>query len=140
MEGGKMWLSDFLPQKAETRPTRPTTENHVGRHQSLMAVAPSDTSDTSDMKNGENIFSGENHQKEEGITQVSYKNPESVRHLPLENEIVRPAPVARLLCGDCRHWRPKPGFCWWVGLCGVFGGTVRWREGCSLPAAKGPIQ
>lgn len=74
-----MWLNDLLPPKAEIRPTRPTSKNTVGRPQSLMAVAPSDTSDT---KKTKNILSGEIHQKEEGIAQVSSKNPESVRHLP----------------------------------------------------------
>ncbi len=85
MEGGKMWLSDLLPQKAVIRPTRPTSENHVGRLKTLGAVAPSDTSDTSDTKKAKNLLSGEKHQKEEEITQVSYKNPESVRHSPSED-------------------------------------------------------
>lgn len=50
-----MWLSDLLPQKMEIRPTRPTKKKHVGRPQTLMSVAPSDTSDTKKVK--EKIFS-----------------------------------------------------------------------------------
>lgn len=75
-----MWLNDLLPPKAEIRPTRPTSKNNVGRPQSLMAVAPSDTSDTSDTKKEKETLFGDFPHKEKEIAQVSSEDPLSVRH------------------------------------------------------------
>lgn len=77
-----MWLTDLLPGTSEVCPTCPTCKNKVGQPQSLVAVTPSDLSDLSDLKKEMESLSGENPQKEEGITQVLYDNPPSVRLLP----------------------------------------------------------
>ena len=121
-----MWLSDLLPQKTEIRPTRPTSENFVGRPQSIMAVAPPDTSDTSDTKKAKNILSGEKHQKEEGIAQVSSEKPESVRHLPLEEATPEQIAHARRMLVAC----PLTGgklHCWHCSRCGDSQACRTWR-------------
>lgn len=75
-----MWLTDLLPGTSGVCPTCPTCKNKVGQDETLAAVALSDLSDLSDQEKAKNILSGENHQEEKGIAQISYKNPESVRH------------------------------------------------------------
>lgn len=80
-----MWLNDFLSAKEAIRPTRPTTEKHVGRPQSVAAVGPSDTSDTSDKKkciawlNTEKGGSASGMQSKKAT--ASFERGQSVRHL-----------------------------------------------------------
>lgn len=81
-----MLLTDLLPQSPEVRPTRPTSKNNVGRQQSLVSVAPSDTSDTSDTKKALETSPEENGPEQSTFAQALYKNPESVRHLPLADD------------------------------------------------------
>jgi hypothetical protein len=83
-----MWMTDLLPGASKVCPTCPTCKNKVGQPQSLVSVTPSDLSDLSDQKTKRNIFPEQNRQKEEEITQVLYKNPESVRLLPETQEPV----------------------------------------------------
>ena len=74
-------LLDLLPDHTtDTRPTRPTNENHVGRHEPLATLTPSDTSDTSDTKTGECIPPRERGVGLTLFTQVDPETPESVRH------------------------------------------------------------
>jgi hypothetical protein len=138
-----VWIDIFLPADTEgrsTRPTRPTSENDVGRLESLVAVAPSDTSDTSDKKKVSFIFhEGEGTAQEPAqgtISQLSYKNTESVRHFPDpagEIAYVASAPMGKprrcLLCG---HWTALPRRCWWVGVCAVDGHAIGYRSVCIL--------
>jgi hypothetical protein len=120
MEGGKMWLTDLLQAQPATRPTRPTSKNNVGRHESLVAVAPSDTSDTSDMKNCKESSPEENGGEQTTFAQVSYKNPGSVRHLPLEDEFT---PVTAALAHAQRMLvrcpiQKRDLHCWHCSSCG----------------------
>ena len=113
-----MWLTDLLQAQPATRPTRPTSKNNVGRHESLVAVAPSDTSDTSDMKNCKESSPEENGGEQTTFAQVSYKNPGSVRHLPLEDE-PHPAALAhvrRMMVACPVHGRGL--HCWHCSSCG----------------------
>jgi hypothetical protein len=75
-----MRLTDLLPHVT----TVTTSKKHVGHHKSLVPVDVTTVSDMDDTKKAENVLSGENHHKEQGIAQVSSKNPECVRHFPLE--------------------------------------------------------
>ncbi len=58
-----------------------------------MPVAPSDTSDRSDIKTGGSFPPEKTGAEHTTFSQVSYENPESVRHLLLEDEAAgSPAP------------------------------------------------
>lgn len=155
-----MWLNDLLPQKAEIRPTRPTSKNNVGRQQSLMAVAPSDTSDTSDTKKEKETLSGDFLHKEKEFAQVSSETPLSVRPdgnalsqkgdkekqvgqaygenaFPLEEAMPEQSAVKRRRCLCCSFWRVVPKSCWWVGTCAVTGGNVGFKTLCTLSGDAG---
>ena len=99
-----MWLTDLLHAQPEIRPTRPTSENDVGRPESLVYVGSSDTSDTSDTKNSNGVPNGDPpgpvDAQQTTFSEVSYKNPESVRHFPLEDD---PAPATQNRFEA--HWR-----------------------------------
>lgn len=117
-----MWLTDLLPQLPQTRPnipaarpTHPTNKNHVGRSQTLMAVALSDTSDTSGQKKAHPALSGKNHQKNEEIAVQK-----SVLNVPLKDETDTPPPEqihqARRMLVDCPCTDGKL-HCWYCSRC-----------------------
>lgn len=106
------------------RPTCPTSESPVGRPQTVTPVGPSDTSDTSDMKNGNVNLNRERY---------AAAPPSSPPLAPGEVEnafanFMPPAPP--LQCFACSCWQKVPGLAWWCGRCVVTGRKINMRSRC----------
>ena len=87
-----MWLTDLLLAQRGMCPTCPTSKKVVGHAKSLTAVDVPTVSDMSDIKTAMETPPEGKEANQSIFTQVSYKNPECVRHFPLEDD---PAPAAR---------------------------------------------
>ena len=99
-----MWLTDLLHTQPGTRPTRPTSEIACRTAESVTPIGFPTTSDTSDTKQETSTPSGGMEAEQIAFTQVSYKNPGSVRHLPL----LEVGSCSKEQRADCRH---KPDHC-----------------------------
>ena len=103
------------------RPTRPTSENHVGRPQTLGVRGSSDTSDTINSKAKLN---------RERYAPAAAPTPPPEPAAPFNEfaDFMPPAPP--LQCFACSCWQKVPGLAWWCGRCVVTGRKINMQSRC----------
>ena len=104
------------------RPTRPTSENHVGRPQTVGGRGSSDTSDTKNSKAKLN---------RERYAPAAAPTPPSVAPVDPFNEYADFMPPAPPLgCFTCSCWQKVPDLAYWCGRCVVTGRKINMQSRC----------